>query len=144
MFNTWRESDLPGLKFNWLIELPLYVFTEVEPKMTKFKLRKKWQKIIWGLQPNAMHIYRLDKNPAKLQKYPAKNCMRSCVRQIGHDLWWTAIQADAWGKQCVSRPLDPDWGRHKKFQKDPNEIVRGVAITGQPVFICYGRSWAKM
>ena len=27
------------------------------PKMTKFKLWKKWQKLIWGLYPNVMHIF---------------------------------------------------------------------------------------
>ena len=27
-------------------------------KMTKFKMRKKWQKWIWGLYPNHMHIFR--------------------------------------------------------------------------------------
>ena len=26
-------------------------------KMTKFKMRKKWQKLIWGLYPNHMHIF---------------------------------------------------------------------------------------
>ena len=26
-------------------------------KMTKFKLWKKWQKMIWGLYPNVMHIF---------------------------------------------------------------------------------------
>ena len=35
----------------------LYPFTKMPEKMTKFKLWKKWQKIIQGLYPNHMHIF---------------------------------------------------------------------------------------
>ena len=38
----------------------LYIhFNSIEDwKMTKFKMRKKWYSLIWGLYPNHMHIFR--------------------------------------------------------------------------------------
>ena len=60
-------------------------FSRVEQKITKFKLSsncRKVTKIIWGLQSNLMHIFGpWQKNPAKFNKHPVKNCRRNCVHK---------------------------------------------------------------
>ena len=51
-------------------------------KMTKFNLRKKWQKIIRGLYPNHMHIFRPWQNICEVSKESAQNCRRSCAHKV--------------------------------------------------------------
>ena len=51
----------------------VYVLVEVEPKNDEFKLGKKWSYLIWGLQPNVMHILiPWKKTPAKFKNDPTK------------------------------------------------------------------------
>ena len=123
------------------------LYTLIESEVKKWQSSQsgklKWQKLMQGLYPNYMHIFRLWRKHVQ------------SFKKIGIKLWWVALTryplSIHWGKKMtkftkmekvtknnltiISKPhAHPHTmtKTHAKFQKDRYKTVRGVALTRHP------------
>ena len=84
-----RHKTVGGVA-NTRYSLSIDFDSENDEKMAKFNLWKKWQKIIWGLYPNHMHIFRpWKKTSVKFQKNQHKT-----VGGVAHTRYPLSIHFD--------------------------------------------------
>ena len=122
-------------------------------------LWKKWQKIIWGLYPNHMHIFRpWKKTSVKFQKNQHKT-----VGGVAHTRYPLSIHFDCknawkmaklnlwkkWQKKILGLYPKPHAYLQTmnktpiKFWKNRHKTVGGVAHTRYPLFILFDRKNAE-